>query len=199
MASRATLARAAPPVLWMGVIAGLSSGRFGADETGAWLLPLLGWLLPGAEPGLLRGLHLALRKLGHLVEYGILAALWLRALEPAPRAAAWAVGLSALYGLVDEARQALAPNRSPSLLDAAIDGAGALIAVACLRPGSSLAAAGVRLLRGAAVAVALGSLAGAALDWSLGLAAWDLVLAAALAGGLALALGRLGREAQPPR
>lgn len=191
------LTRFGPPVLWMGVIAVLSGGLFGADETASWVLPVLRGLLPAAGPATLHALHAALRKLGHVTEYAILAALWVRALEARPRAAVWAVGLSALYAVIDEARQGLAPNRSPAGTDVLIDTAGALLAVACLRPRDGLAWIGLRILRWAAGAVAIASVAAAVVDWSLGLAAWDLVGAAVLATAAAVVLHRLERAWRP--
>jgi VanZ like family len=191
-------ARFGPPVLWMAVIALFSGGLFAADETGAWLLPLLARGLPWAGPGVLHALHAALRKLGHLTEYGILAALWLRAFPGHPRAEAWAVVLSVLYAGVDELRQGLVPSRSPSLLDVGVDAAGALVAVACLRPRSRLGGVGLRVLRWAAVAVAVASLAVAVLDWSLGLGAWDLLAATLGATAAAVALRRLERAWRAP-
>jgi VanZ family protein len=185
------LARLAPPFAWMGVIAVFSSHLFGADETGSWLLPLLGRLLPSASAGLLHALHATLRKIGHVVEYGVLAALWLRALDPAQRAAAAAVGLSALYAAFDEVHQSVVPNRTASLLDVLLDTAGALLAVALVRGRGPVAVAGVRLVRWAAAAVAAGSALAAVVDWSLGLPAWDVLAAAGLALGAVLLLRRL--------
>jgi VanZ family protein len=192
------LARFGPPVLWMAVIALLSGGLFGGDETGAWLLPILRGLLPAAGPATLHAAHAALRKLAHVTEYGVLAALWVRALEARPRAAVWAVGLSALYAVFDEARQGLAPNRSPAVTDVLIDTAGALVAVACLRPRDGLAWIGLRIVRWAAGAVAIASVAAAIVDWSLGLAAWDLVGAAVLATAAAVGFHHLERAWRPP-
>src|SRR5438093_1380572 len=40
-----------PPVLWMGVIVGLSTDTASAEHTGRLLLPVLRWLLPWATPG----------------------------------------------------------------------------------------------------------------------------------------------------
>jgi hypothetical protein len=178
----------------MGVIALLSGDPFGAERTGAWLLPLLGHLLPGADPAVLHVLHAALRKLAHVMEYGILAALWLGTFRPAPRAAVWAVALAAGYAGLDEIRQGFTPTRGPSALDVLLDAAGALVAVACLEGSGPVAALVLRLARWTAVAVALGSLAAAGLDWSLGLDARDLALAAAGAGAAAWALWRRGRR-----
>jgi VanZ family protein len=192
------LARFAPPLAWMAAIAVFSGDLFAADETGSWLLPLLARAVPWAGPGLLHALHAAIRKLGHLTEYGILAALWLRAFPGRPRAEAWAVALSVLYAGVDEWRQGLAPNRSPSLLDVAVDAVGALVAVGCLRPGSWLGGVGLRALRWGAVAVAIASLAAAVLDFRLGLGAWDLLAATLAATAAAVALRRLERAWRAP-
>ncbi|MGH7320384.1 MAG: VanZ family protein [Candidatus Rokuibacteriota bacterium] len=188
--------RYAPPIVWMGVIAVLSGDLFAARETFR-LLRLLASVLPWASPTTLHGLHAGVRKLAHLVEYGILTALWLRALAPgrSPRGAArWAIGLAAAYALVDEARQSLAPTRSPALIDVAIDAAGAFLAVGWLQAPAGLAAAGLRLLRWAAVVVSLGSIAAAIVDWSLGLAVWDLGLAALGAAAAVWGLLRLERR-----
>ncbi len=187
-----------PPLLWMGVIAWFSGALFGSDRTGSWLLPVLARLAPGAPPDLLHAVHAALRKLGHLTEYGILAGLWLRAFAGSPRAGARALLLSVLYAALDESHQALVPNRSPSPLDVAIDAAGALLAVGCLRPGSRLGPLALGLARWAALAVAATSLAAALLDWSLGLAAWDLLAATLAAAATAVAVRRLERAWRGP-
>lgn len=191
------LRRFAPPVIWMAVITVLSSSLLGADRTADWTLPALAWLLPWAGPEALAGLHTGLRKLGHLVEYGVLATLWRRALAPgrAPgRTALWAIGLSALYAGVDEARQGLVPNRSPALWDVALDTLGAALAVAWLEGPGPRSRLTVRLARWATLGLAATSLAVAALEWQLGLAAWDLALAglglAAAGWGLAGLEGR---------
>jgi hypothetical protein len=191
MRATGRLARFGPPLAWMAVIALLSGGVLGADTTGSVLLPLLGRLLPGASPGLLHALHVVLRKLGHVVEYGILGVLWLRALDPHPGAGRWAIALSALYAVTDELHQSFVPNRTGAPVDVAIDTAGALIGVAWALGGGAVGVAGLRLLRWTAAGVAAGSLLAAGLDWSLGLVAWDLVGAGLGAAGVAWALRRL--------
>jgi VanZ family protein len=192
------LARFVPPFVWMAVIAVFSGGFFAAEETGSWLLPLLAGAAPWAGPRQLHALHVGVRKLGHLTEYGILAALWLRALPGHPRAEAWAVVLSVLYAGLDEWRQGLTPSRTPSLLDVGVDAAGALVAVGCLRPRSWLGGVGLRGLRWGAVTVAVASLGAAVLDWSLGLGAWDLLAATGAATAAAVALRRMERAWRAP-
>jgi VanZ family protein len=193
MRSGSALGRYAPPILWMVAIAVFSSGLFGADRTGGFTLALLGRLLPGASPGFLHGLHGLVRKMGHVVEYGILAALWLRALAPGRtpgRAAVWAVALATAYAAFDEVRQAFAPNRSPAVADVLLDGAAAWLAVACLQGPGPVAGRAVDLARIGLVVLALGSLGAAAFDLALGRSAWDLGVAAL---GLALGAWALGR------
>ena len=78
-----------------------------------------------------------LAKLAHVVEYGVLALLLLRALTSARGgidfsfgiAALGAVAVATLFGAVDELRQSLVPNREPRLADVLLDGASALAAV----------------------------------------------------------------------
>jgi VanZ family protein len=188
----AGLARFAPPVLWMGIIAVGSSSPFGADHTGGWMAALFGRLLAGASPLALAALHVALRKLGHLVEYGVLAVLWRRALAPRPRAVAAALALAAAYAALDEARQDLVPNRTASPLDVLVDIAGAALALAAwegARPGPRA----LRVAGGAAALVAALALAGAALEAALGRA--PLALGGSAVGLLAAAAG-LGRAAR---
>jgi VanZ family protein len=191
------LGRFGPPLVWMAAIAFFSGDSLAAEETASWVLPVLAALLPWASPPTLHALHAALRKLGHVVEYGILATLWLRALgpgRPTRRAALWAIGLAAAYAVADEARQSLTGSRSPSAVDVALDAASAFLAVAWLEAPGGLAAAGITALRGAAAVVTLASLAMALVDWSLGLAVWDLVLAALGSMTLGWLLGGLARR-----
>ena len=91
-------ARFLPPLLWMGVIALGSSSLLSGGRTGRWMLALLGVLGPWASPTLLDAAHFGLRKVGHLVEFGVLAVLWYRALAPSPRAVMAAFVLTAAYG-----------------------------------------------------------------------------------------------------
>ena len=137
------LLRYGPALLWMGVIFVLSTDPFSRGETGRFLLPLLMWLFPGAAPETLAFLHEALRKVGHLTEYGVLAVLWYRA--RAYRTAAWvpeaarlALLVAVAYAVTDEFHQALVASRTGSVVDVAIDAVGA--------------AAGLLLLRGSGAA-----------------------------------------------
>lgn len=122
-----------PPLAWMAVILALSTDVGSAEQTGSFLLPALRWIWPTATAPLVDAAHAVIRKLAHLTEYGVLAALWYRALIAGRRrspatAVVIAVALSALWACIDEAFQRLTPSRTPSLVDVAIDATGALIA-----------------------------------------------------------------------
>ena len=123
-------ARFLPPLLWMGLIALGSSSLLSGGRTGRWMLALLGALAPWASAALLDAAHFGLRKVGHLVEFGVLAVLWYRALAPSPRAVPAAFVLAAAYGGLDELRQGLDPSRVPAVGDVVVDALGALLGLA---------------------------------------------------------------------
>jgi VanZ family protein len=72
-------------------------------------------------------------KLEHLVEYGILGALLVRALggprwrSPAARAVIIAIAIAAVYGLTDEGHQYFVPGRDSDWHDALADAAGGVV------------------------------------------------------------------------
>jgi len=121
-----------PPVAWMAVIIGLSTDTASSENTGRFLMPALRWILPAATPPFLAELHGILRKLAHVTEYAVLAALWYRAFAAGrrlpPVAAALAVLVSVMWAAVDETVQTLTPSRTASPIDVAIDAVGALLA-----------------------------------------------------------------------
>src|SRR5262245_10800936 len=95
----------------MAVVMGLSTDAFGAEHTGAFLLPSLRWLLPWASPSQLAIVHASIRKLAHLTEYAVLATLWFRALvvtgrEHVRRACLVACVICVVWATLDEVHQA---------------------------------------------------------------------------------------------
>lgn len=176
----------------MGIIAVGSSSLLEAARTGAWLDAVLGVLLPGVPAHARAPLHTLLRKLGHVVEYGVLAVLWQRALAPVRRAGGWAFLLATGYAVVDELSQALTPTRGPAALDVVLDAVGAGLGLAAWAGRSGLLAA---TAAAAAVLLALAAGLGLAfllLDRVLGRPAGDLVLATPV---LALAAWGMARAA----
>ena len=111
-----TALRFLPPLVWTGCIGWFSSDAWSAPRTGSWLIPLLHALLPWISPPQLDALHWLIRKSAHLVEYAILAGLWLRALAPRSAAPGWGLPLAAsvLTAALDELHQATTLTRGAS-------------------------------------------------------------------------------------
>lgn len=126
---REQLSRWTPVVLWALLISLLSTGWFGGEQTGAFLLPLLRVLFPEASLTTLATIHHAIRKLAHFLEYLVLSVLLARALRdgrtPHARVAARALTLATLYAVGDELHQAFASGRTAAAGDCVIDVSGA--------------------------------------------------------------------------
>src|SRR5207248_8523835 len=90
------------------------------------------------SPHALDTLNAVFRKTMHLTGYGILGALWFRALrgERAGWSWRWALGgivIAAAVGGIDEWHQSFVPTRGASAYDVLLDTAGALLANVIIR------------------------------------------------------------------
>jgi VanZ family protein len=132
-----SLLRVLPALGWTALIAWLSTGQWSADETAAFLLPLLKRVLPWAAPEQLQAVHWLARKTAHVVEYAVLAALWRWALTAANvfRGAVAPLGLSVLTATLDERHQATTVTRAGSFADVLLDSTGAVATVIVLSVG----------------------------------------------------------------
>jgi VanZ family protein len=122
-----------PPLVWMALIWGLSTDVGSADNTAGLFIWIMTRLFPWATPTQIAFAHGLLRKLGHLTEYAILAALWFRALRVGrrldPARSAWtALAISVGWALADEFHQIFVPSRTASILDVLVDATGATLA-----------------------------------------------------------------------
>jgi VanZ family protein len=126
-----------PPIAWTLLIAWLSSPGWSAADTGSRLLPALKWLAPFLLPEQIEAIHWVIRKTAHVVEYGVLAALWFRALRTRTNRRGWLIplGLCALTASLDEIHQATTLTRGGSALDVLLDSAGAAAVLLMLRGG----------------------------------------------------------------
>ena len=188
------LVRLLPPLLWMAAIAVGSSDLLADQHTGRLVLTLLEHVAPAAGPAIHAAIHAGLRKLGHVVEYGILAVLWHRALVPSPRATPAAFLIATAYAGLDELWQSLHPSRIPAVADVVVDAGGALLGL--LAWTGPWRATTLRLAAGAVgVLAALSALAGG-VELALGRPVTALAIAAAGLGLVAGSLACLARRAR---
>lgn len=120
-----------PVAVWMAVILLLGGDAFSAERTGGWLRSILRVVAPLLEPSRFDMIHSILRKFAHVVEYAVLGALNARALSSGrrgrqtPATSLAAIGLAALWAMVDEGSQAFVAGRTASAGDVLFDAAGA--------------------------------------------------------------------------
>ncbi len=126
-----------PVFIWIGVIFAGSTDIFSAEQTSRYLVPFLRWLDPQISISTIAMIHFALRKLGHLIEYAVLAAFLWRALRSGTNirakmstlfAGVWVA--CAIFAVSDELHQSFIASRSASLLDVMIDTSGAVVGLA---------------------------------------------------------------------
>lgn len=141
---RRAAARYGPPLLWMAVISGLSTDAFSSDSTGGYVLPILRWLFPGTSAEVLALVHTAIRKAMHVLEYAVLALLWVRALRAPGRP--WSVGpaliawaLASVFAAGDEYHQSFLATRAGTPLDVAWDALGATLGLGLSRVAARMA------------------------------------------------------------
>lgn len=123
-----------PVILWIALIFVGSTDILSTEHTSRFLIPFLRWLDPQISVAALITAQILIRKLGHLTEYAILAALLWRALRIGT---AWKWKMSIVFGVMwavcaifavsDEFHQSLVPSRTSSVHDVIIDVCGALI------------------------------------------------------------------------
>jgi VanZ family protein len=126
-----------PAIVWMAIIFLGSTDMLSAEHTSRFLVPFLRWFDPQISLAALDQIQFAIRKLGHLTEYAILAMLLWRALRGGIR---WQMKMSilflvavlgsAIFAASDEFHQSFVPSRTGSPNDVMIDICGALAGLA---------------------------------------------------------------------
>ncbi len=78
-----------------------------------------------------------IKKLAHLIEYGVFSLLLFRALKGSGfnsnKAFLYSLSISIVYGITDEFHQSFTPGREPTVRDATIDGLGSLSVLLAIR------------------------------------------------------------------
>ncbi len=120
-----------PPIVWTLGIVVLSGGLGAVTNTFVIFKWVVSWFVT-MDPRTLEMPHFYFRKFLHVVCYGVLTILWLRALTASfpgrfGTNALMALGLSLLVALIDEGHQLLVPGRTPSFWDIGLDMTGGLL------------------------------------------------------------------------
>jgi VanZ family protein len=124
------------PAIFVAILISLfSTHYFSGEETARVISPLLHWLFPGASPRMLRLLHLGIRKMAHITEFGIFSITVFRGVRAGRNGwrASWAfttLVIAVAYAGLDEWHQSFVPLREARARDVAIDALGALLAQA---------------------------------------------------------------------
>jgi len=124
-----------PAILAAAMISVFSTGSFGENHTGKYILPFLHWLLPGASAHLLHRLHTAIRKMAHVIEFGLFSITVFHGIRGGRFGWRfnWALATLAIavaYAGLDEWHQSFVPLRKARVRDVAIDALGAVSAQA---------------------------------------------------------------------
>ena len=119
-----------PVIVWSALILATSTDLFSSHHSGSIIAILFGRFLTARQIDIA---NIVFRKLAHLTGYGILGALWFRALrgERTGWSLRWALGAVAIAAAVagiDEWHQSFVPSRGASSYDVILDAAGAALA-----------------------------------------------------------------------
>jgi len=130
-----------PVIVWMTIIFSGSTDLLSDRRTSRFLGPFLHWLVPGISDQTVQSIQHGIRKCGHLTEFAILGMLVWRALRQPRRNdrrpwiwshAVGALAICALYAASDEIHQHFVSTRYSSVIDVAIDTAGAFLGIAAV-------------------------------------------------------------------
>lgn len=122
-----------PAIFVAAIISIFSSHYFSGEETARLIIPFLHRLLPGATPRMLRLMHIGIRKMAHITEFGLFSITVFHGIR-AGRSGwrlNWALAtliIAVTYAGLDEWHQSLVPLRESRVRDVLIDATGALLA-----------------------------------------------------------------------
>src|SRR5437879_13484993 len=103
------------PAIVVGImISGFSTHYFSDERTGRIIIPALHWLFPSARPRMLHLMHMGIRKLAHVVEFGAFSVVVFRGVRAGRSGWRWSWALTTLvvaaaYASLDESHQSFVP------------------------------------------------------------------------------------------
>jgi VanZ family protein len=122
-----------PAICVATVISIFSTRYFSSEQTGHVIIPVLRWLFPSANPHMLRLLHVGIRKLAHVTEFGVFSVTVFHGIRG--RLTGWrlswalaTLAIAVTYAGLDEWHQSFVPMREARLRDVLIDTLGCLLA-----------------------------------------------------------------------
>jgi VanZ family protein len=124
-----------PAILVAVMISIFSTRYFTGEQTARVIIPVLRWFFPHATPHLLHLMHVGIRKLAHIAEFGLFSITVFHGIR-AQRSGwqlNWALStllIAVTYAGIDEWHQTFVPLRHATPRDVAIDALGALLAQA---------------------------------------------------------------------
>ena len=122
------------PAICVAILISLfSTHYFSGQETARVIIPLLHWLFPAATPRMLRLLHVGIRKMAHVTEFGLFSVTVFHGIRGGRSGwhFRWALAtlvIAVTYAGLDEWHQSFVPLREARARDVAIDALGALLA-----------------------------------------------------------------------
>ena len=122
------------PAICVAILISLfSTHYFSGEKTARVIIPLLHWLFPAATPRMLRLMHVGIRKMAHVTEFGLFSVTVFHGIRGGRSGWRFRWALATLvtavtYAGLDEWHQSFVPVRQASARDVAIDALGALLA-----------------------------------------------------------------------
>ena len=119
-----------PVVCWIGIIVLESTDMMSATHTGQWLYSFVTRVFGQVDRARFEIFHHILRKCGHFLGYGILAALFFRSLRATftdglGTLCCWSIALTGGIAALDEWHQSFIPSRTGCVSDVILDTFGA--------------------------------------------------------------------------
>lgn len=122
------------PAIFVAVLISLfSTHYFSGEQTARVIIPILRWIFPSATAHMLHLMHVGIRKLAHITEFGVFSISVFHGVraERSGWKLQWAIItllVAVSYAGLDEWHQSFVPMREAKVRDVLIDSTGALLA-----------------------------------------------------------------------